>query len=331
MAPQIWLVTGTTSGIGKMVIQELVRRGDKVIATGRKVEERLGAYKSDSLRLLELDISADRVALAAKVQEAWAIFGHIDVVLNNAGMNQLMSAEEASYESTSLPRNPPITTTKANSPLLTSEDHIHALLTTNLLGAVRLTQAVLPLMRAQRSGTLAFISSSSAWNSLPFMSLYAASKAGLSAFVESLHKEIRPLGLRAVAIECGGFPTSLSQARDGAPPPPPPTQIADYVPGLTALGGMFASDPAAYMPGDLARVAPRIVDVVKREGPAAGRPWAVRVVLGSDAHAAIAQKVREVAGLLEGWKDVSYSTDSDAHKGGATEVYLEAVSILEKE
>ena len=186
-------------------------------------------------------------------------------------------------------------------------------------------------MRARGSGTLAFISSSSAWNSLPFMSLYAASKAGLSAFVESLHKEIRPLGLRAVAIECGGFPTSLSQARDGAPPPPPPTQIADYVPGLTALGGMFASDPAAYMPGDLARVAPRIVDVVKREGPAAGRPWAVRVVLGSDAHAAIAQKVREVAGLLDEWKDVSYSTDSDAHVGGATEAYLEAVSILEKE
>ena len=105
MAPQIWLVTGATSGIGKTVIQELVHRGDKVIATGRKVEERLGAYKSDSLRLLELDISADRVALAAKVQEAWAIFGRIDVVLNNAGMNQLMSAEEASYESSS-PHSP---------------------------------------------------------------------------------------------------------------------------------------------------------------------------------------------------------------------------------
>ncbi|KAK3339847.1 short chain dehydrogenase [Lasiosphaeria hispida] len=123
-----------------------------------------------------------------------------------------------------------------------SEDHIDALLTTNLLGAVRLTQAVLPLMRARRSGTLAFISSASAWNSLPFMSLYAASKAGLSAFVESLHKEVHPLGLRAVAVECGGFPTSLSQARDGAPPPPPPTQIADYAPGLTALGGMLAQD-----------------------------------------------------------------------------------------
>ncbi|KAK0743069.1 hypothetical protein B0T18DRAFT_430430 [Schizothecium vesticola] len=180
---------------------ELVRRDDKVIATGCKVEKRLGAYMSDSLRLLELNISADRVALAAK--------------------------------------------------------------------------------------------------------------AGLSAFVESLHKEIRPLGLHALAIEYGGFPTSLSQARDGAPPPPPPTQIADYAPGLTALGGIFASDPTAYIPSDLAR--------------------AIRIVLGSDAHAAISQKVREVAGLLEEWKDVSYSTDSDAHADGATKEYLEAVSILEKE
>ena len=96
MAPQVWLVTGTTSGIGKKVIQELVQRGDKVIATGRKVSERLGPLASESLHLLELDISADLATLTTKVHEAWAIFGHIDVVLHNAGMNQLMSAEEAS-------------------------------------------------------------------------------------------------------------------------------------------------------------------------------------------------------------------------------------------
>lgn len=60
-------------------------------------------------------------------------------------------------------------------------------------------------MRPRRTGTLAFISSSSAWTPLPFMSVYAASKAGLSAYVEALHKGIRPLGLRAVAVELGGF------------------------------------------------------------------------------------------------------------------------------
>lgn len=102
--PQVWLVTGTTSGIGKAVIQDLVRRGDKVIATGRNVSARLGPLQSDSLRLLELDITADLPTLTAKIHQAWSLFGHIDVVLHNAGMNQLMSAEEATY----LPPPPPL-------------------------------------------------------------------------------------------------------------------------------------------------------------------------------------------------------------------------------
>lgn len=161
------------------------------------------------------------------------------------------------------------------------------------------------------------------------MSVYAATKAGLSAYVESLHKEIRPLGLRAVAIELGGFPTSLSHAREGAAPPPAPTQIGDYAGGLAELGGMFAREPGAYMPGDLGRGAGRIVDVVK--GEVGGRPWAVRVVLGSDAHAAVEQKVGEVKRLLGEWKDVSWSTDAEGGKGGATKEFLEAVSILEEE
>lgn len=97
MAPQVWLVTGTTSGIGKAVVQELLRRGDSVIATGRNVEARLGPLlqPSSSLRLLELDITSDLPTLTAKIHHAWSLFGHIDVILHNAGVNQLMSAEEA--------------------------------------------------------------------------------------------------------------------------------------------------------------------------------------------------------------------------------------------
>lgn len=186
-------------------------------------------------------------------------------------------------------------------------------------------------MRPRRTGTLAFISSSSAWTPLPFMSVYAASKAGLSAYVEALHKEIRPLGLRAVAVELGGFPTSLSHPREGGPAPPAPTMIGDYAAGLGELGGMFGREPERYMPGDLSKGAKGIVDVVKGEGVVEGRKWAVRVVLGSDAHVAVGQKVREVGGLLEEWKEVSWSTDAEGGEGGATREFLEAVSILERE
>jgi NADP-dependent 3-hydroxy acid dehydrogenase YdfG len=80
------------------VIQEIVARGDKVIASGRRVEERLGDLKSDSLALLELDIGASQEVITAAIQKAWGIFGHIDVLLSNAGMSAMRSAEEAEYD-----------------------------------------------------------------------------------------------------------------------------------------------------------------------------------------------------------------------------------------
>jgi NADP-dependent 3-hydroxy acid dehydrogenase YdfG len=95
MAPLVWLVTGTTSGIGAALVNHIVERGDNVIATGRKVEQRLSHLKSDSLAVLELDISAGRQHIQEQVKKAWEIFGGIDVVVNNAGISAMKSAEEA--------------------------------------------------------------------------------------------------------------------------------------------------------------------------------------------------------------------------------------------
>lgn len=95
MAPLIWLITGATSGIGASLIEQVVARGDKVIASGRNVEKRLGHLNSDKIALLELDITANIVDLRAKIEKAWAIFGKIDVLMNNAGMSTMCSAEEA--------------------------------------------------------------------------------------------------------------------------------------------------------------------------------------------------------------------------------------------
>ena len=95
MAPIVWFVTGTTSGIGAALIDHIVARGDKVIASGRKVEQRLGHLKSDNLALLDLDITEGSINIAAQVKKAWEIFGHVDVLMNNAGMSAMKSAEEA--------------------------------------------------------------------------------------------------------------------------------------------------------------------------------------------------------------------------------------------
>ena len=95
MAPLVWLVTGSTSGIGLALVQHIHARGDKVIASGRKVEERLGHLKTDSFALHEMDITSSGEVIAAKIKEAWLIFGHIDVLVNNAGMSAMSAAEEA--------------------------------------------------------------------------------------------------------------------------------------------------------------------------------------------------------------------------------------------
>lgn len=97
MAPLIWLVTGTTSGIGAALVEHIVSRGDKVIASGRRVEQRLAHLKSDDVAFLELDITANAADIDMAVKKAWDIFGHIDVLMNNAGMFAMKAAEEAEW------------------------------------------------------------------------------------------------------------------------------------------------------------------------------------------------------------------------------------------
>ncbi|KAM7194389.1 hypothetical protein V8F33_007277 [Rhypophila sp. PSN 637] len=308
MAPLVWLVTGSTSGIGRALVQHIVARGDKVIASGRKVHERLGDLQSDSFALLELDITASSEVIAQKIKQAWEIYGHIDVLVNNAGMSAMSAAEEA------------------------SDSFISHMLTVNLFGPMQVTKAILPYMRAQASGTICFTSSSTSWTSLPFMSHYAASKAALSQYVECIRKELAPLGIQAVAFESGGMPTHLGQPRDDAASASFGNEgaaIAAYQPGLASLGGMFMSDPLAFMPGDLDKVARVIVDVVKGEGLAEGRKLPTRVLFGSDAYESVMQKLNECVRLFGDWKDLTYSTDRDGYGHVTKGEYMRAVSILD--
>lgn len=84
MAPLVWLVTGASAGIGAALVEEIVRRGDKVIAANRQVDQ-MADRASENVSLLELDITSGSKVIASKVKEAWQIFGHIDVLVNNAG------------------------------------------------------------------------------------------------------------------------------------------------------------------------------------------------------------------------------------------------------
>lgn len=203
----------------------------------------------------------------------------------------------------------------------------------NVFGQMHVTQAILPLLRAQGSGTIAFTCSASGWAPFPFMSHYGASKAALTAYAESLSKEVRPFGIKVVTFESGGFPTSLGQPREGGLETTfgareERAEETGYEKGFMEVAGMFASDLMMFMPGDINRVGPSIVDVVKREGVAKDKTWAVHVVIGSDAYASVKQKCEEELRLLEAWKDVSLRTDRDDHPHVMPAKYMGFVSML---
>lgn len=328
--PLVWLVTGSTSGIGLSLVQHIISRGDKVIATGRKVESRLSHLKtSPSIALLELDITSPAETLSQKITQAWSIFGHIDVLVNNAGMSAMKPAEEASYV---LP-SPALFILLKSKLTRKRDEYIANMFSVNLFGPMRLTKAILPLFRSQGSGTLAFTSSSTSWTSLPFMSHYSASKAALSQYVECLRKELLPLGISTVAFESGGMPTHLGQPRENSSTPAESfgneaPGIPAYQPGLASIGGMFMSNPLSYMPGDLGKTSKLIVDIIKREGLAGEKDLPARVLFGSDAYESVTQKLNECLSLFGEWKDATYSTDRDGYDHVTKEDYLRAVSIL---
>lgn len=145
-------------------------------------------------------------------------------------------------------------------------------------------------------------------------------KAALSSFAESLHKEVSHLGINCVAFDIGGFPTRLAQPReeDNAAVPveaEPSSALASAVsePYADIFGkymGLFVPDHSWVTPGDPSKAASAMVDVIQRKGVVAGRSWATRVVLGSDCLTYAMKRRGEELHLLEKWKDVSVSTDA---------------------
>ncbi|KAF7554058.1 hypothetical protein G7Z17_g3154 [Cylindrodendrum hubeiense] len=307
MTQLIWLVTATTSGLGAALVEELVARGDKVIATGRAAVTRLGHLKSDNVAVINLDVTAPRSEIDAQVKEAWEVWGRIDVLMNNAGVSAPKSIEEA------------------------DDDFVTNIFNVNVFGTLHVTQSILPYFRAQRSGTIAFTGAGVGWGPLPFLSHYAASKAALDIFVEGLAKEVQPFNIRCVIFEPGGFVSQLGMPREGSDDGFGKYQpaIADYTPLFDDTMKAFATDIGPSIPGDINKLSQRIADCVQGKGLFAGQSWAVRVILGSDALALIQQKCREQLKLANDGEAISLSTDRDGHSHIASQGMLRFTSILE--
>jgi len=177
-------ITGASAGIGKATAIEFSKKGWNVIATMRSPEKEIELTRYDNISILPLDVT-NTESIHKAVNTAIALFGQIDVLVNNAGFYTIGALESF------------------------SDEDIEKQISTNLLGLIRVTKAVLPYMRQKRSGKIINLSSVAGRTSVPIQSLYHASKWGVEGFSESLQFEVKPFGIDVVLVEPGVIKTDF--------------------------------------------------------------------------------------------------------------------------
>ncbi|MGW5193651.1 oxidoreductase [Kribbella sp. NPDC004138] len=272
---KIWLVTGSSRGLGRALTEAVLAAGDRVVGTARKPEQLddLAARYGDQLRAVALDVT-DAGAARAAVRTAVEVFGGLDVVANNAGYANSASIEEM------------------------ADDDFRAQVETNLFGVVNVTKAALPVFREQRSGHfLQFSSIGGRAGGTPGMGAYQTAKFAVEGFSEVLHNEVRPFGVKVTIVEPGGFRTDWGGSS---------MELADVHPDYeTTVGEMHRRriEMDGKQPGDPAKAAQAILQVVGLDNPP------LRLLLGTDALTLADSTSRSRADEAATWAHLSTSTD----------------------
>ena len=237
MGTKVWFITGTSRGFGREWTAAALERGDKVAATARDVStlDDLVAKYGDALLPIALDVT-DRDADFAAVKTAHEHFGRLDVVVNNAGYGQFGFIEELSEAD--------------------ARDQIE----TNVFGALWITQAALPYLRAQGSGHIIQVSSIGGISAFAGLGAYHASKWALEGFSQSLAAEVERFGIHVTLIEPGGFATDWSGASAKRA-----TELEAYD-GLRADVARWRSERNA-VPGNPEASAAAVLKIVDAEKP----------------------------------------------------------------
>jgi NAD(P)-dependent dehydrogenase (short-subunit alcohol dehydrogenase family) len=270
-----WFITGASRGFGARIARLALDQGDNVVATARRAEAVVGALGEHPRLLAQpLDVTDERQAREAAAA-AMARFGRIDVLLNNAGFGLLGAVEEATAE------------------------EVERLYRTNVFGLLAVTRAVLPKMRAQRSGRILNISSIGGYRSGPGFGVYCSTKFAVEGLSEALHQELAPLGIFVTVVEPGYFRTDFLDASSLSVSP---SRIDDYASTVGRVRNV-ASGLNHEQPGDPDKLAKVLVAFADAPNPP------VRLPLGSDTVAAIEAKHAADAAILAEWRVVSVSTD----------------------
>lgn len=272
-----WLITGTSTGLGRLFTERLLERGDRVVATLRRegALDDLRALHGDRLQQLTFDVT-DTSAMRASVSQAFRIAGRIDVVVSNAGYGLFGAAEEA------------------------SDEQIERQLATNLTGSIQFIRAVLPYLRAQGGGRIVQVSSEGGQIAYPCFSLYHATKWGIEGFVESVAQEVAPFGIDFIMAEPGPTATHFAEGLD-----------------RTSTMSIYEDTPAGELRRALATGAFTIkgdagntIDAIIKTTDMPKPP--LRLALGSTAYDTISNALNERIQSLQAYKDVALSADVDA-------------------
>jgi NAD(P)-dependent dehydrogenase (short-subunit alcohol dehydrogenase family) len=268
---KVWFITGAGRGMGVDIAKAALAAGNAVVATGRNpdaVTKALG--EADDLPVVKLDVT-DPADAEAAVTAAVERLGRIDVLVNNAGNFYAGFFEEISPQD------------------------FRAQVETTLFGPMNLTRAVLPVMRAQRSGLVVAISSTAGIVGQEFCTAYAAAKFGVEGWIESLTPEVAPFGIHTMLVEPGFFRTELlsPESTNYAEP-----SIDDYaertnqtVAAWNAMNGQQGGDPA--------KLATALVQLASQDEPP------LRWVAGADAIATVEQKAKDLLAQADAYRELS--------------------------
>ena len=274
---KVWLITGSSTGFGRVLAEVLLEKGERVVATARNLESLADLQEQypDSLKALNLDVTNfAQIDEVIKESNDWA--NRIDVLVNNAGFGLVGAIEECSM------------------------DEIRHQFETNVFGAIAMIQAVLPTMRAQNSGHILNISSVVGVTSYMGTGFYSATKHALEAINESLAKEMESFGIRSIAINPGPFRTDFAgrslrlsaktiDAYDGP--------VHDRRTGIQEMDGTQEGDPY--------KAALAMIAVVEAENPPQNLP------LGKMAYEVFHDKAKKLVEDTEAWKDTGLGADFD--------------------
>ncbi|MDQ0834564.1 NAD(P)-dependent dehydrogenase (short-subunit alcohol dehydrogenase family) [Streptomyces achromogenes] len=264
---KIWFITGSSRGFGRQFVQAALERGDRVAATARTTDSLadLVAAHGAAILPLKLDVT-DKAAAFEAVQRAHEHFGRLDVIVNNAGHGLFGAVEEL------------------------TEQQVRGQMETNFYGALWVTQAALPLLRAQGSGHIVQISTVGGVVSFPNLGGYNASKWALEGLTEALAQEVATFGIKVTLVEPGGFETDWAGSS---------ATFADQLPAYDDLRAAVAAAWGDVKTGDPAAAGPALLKIVDADNPP------LRVFFGTAPLHLVPQVYAERLKTWNEWADVS--------------------------